>query len=141
SFIEHQPPSVLIGVVAFSDTGFSTQVPTSDRQAVTAAIQRLQPERGTSLGRGITEALTVIDNALHPPSTDYYTNPSAAPAPTPAATPVPAGFYEPAITALMTDGENTVAPDPFQAAQAAKDRGVRIDTVGIGSPGGTTLEV
>ena len=42
---------------------------------------------------------------------------------------------------LMTDGENTVPPDPFAAAQDAKDRGVRIDTVGIGSPGGTTLEV
>ncbi len=31
--------------------------------------------------------------------------------------------------------------DPFEAAQAAKDRGVRIDTVGIGSAAGTTLEV
>ena len=41
----------------------------------------------------------------------------------------------------MTDGENTVPPDPVEAAQAAKDRGVRIDTVGIGSPAGTTLEV
>ena len=42
---------------------------------------------------------------------------------------------------LLTDGENTVAPDPQEAAQAAKVRGIRIDTVGIGSPAGTTLEV
>ena len=43
---------------------------------------------------------------------------------------------------LLTDGENTVEPDPLEAAQeAAQDRGVRIDTVGIGSPAGTTLEV
>ncbi len=72
-------------------------------------------------------------------TTDYYTNPSAAPRPDP--TPVPAGVYEPAIIVLLTDGENTVEPDPREAAQAARDRGIRIDTVGIGSPAGTTLEV
>ena len=43
---------VRIGVVAFSDAGFSTQVPTDDRGRVVAAIQRLEPERGTSLGQG-----------------------------------------------------------------------------------------
>ncbi len=42
---------------------------------------------------------------------------------------------------LLTDGENTVDAGPFEAAQAAKDRGVRIHTVGIGSAAGTTLEV
>ena len=42
---------------------------------------------------------------------------------------------------LLTDGENTEPPDPLEAAQAAADRGVRIHTVGIGSPAGTTLEV
>ena len=32
-------------------------------------------------------------------------------------------------------------PDPRAGAQEAKDRGIRIDTVGIGSPLGATLEV
>ena len=41
-----QPPSVRIGIVTFSDTGFSTQVPTDDRVAVEAAIHRLEPQRG-----------------------------------------------------------------------------------------------
>ena len=44
---------------------------------IIAAIQRLEPERGTSLGRGIIEALTVIQNAVDPTTTDYYTNSSA----------------------------------------------------------------
>ena len=139
AFVAEQPPSVLIGVVAFSDTGFATQVPTDDRLAVEAAISRLQPERGTSLGRGIEQALTVVDAAMHPPETDYYTNRS--PEPTPLATPVPAGTYEPAVIVMLTDGENTAPPDPFGPAQAAHDRGVRIDTVGIGSPNGATLEI
>jgi Ca-activated chloride channel family protein len=42
---------------------------------------------------------------------------------------------------LLTDGENNESPDPLAAAQAAADRGVRIYTVGIGSPTGTTLHV
>ena len=54
---------------------------------------------------------------------------------------MPKGRTPPAIIVLMTDGENTQQPDPVDAAKAAADRGVRIDTVGIGSPAGTTLEV
>lgn len=42
---------------------------------------------------------------------------------------------------LLSDGENTAPPDPFEAAQAAADRGVRVHTVGIGSAEGTTLQL
>ena len=42
---------------------------------------------------------------------------------------------------LLTDGENTAPPDPLEAVQAAADRGVRVYTVGIGSPEGATLEI
>ena len=47
AFVERQPATVRIGVVAFSDSGFSIQVPTDDAVQVTAAIDRLAPERGT----------------------------------------------------------------------------------------------
>jgi len=139
AFVEGQPTSVRIGVAVFSDSGFSTQVPTADRAELIAAIQRLGPERGTSLGRGILAALKVIADDSDPTTTDYYTNASAPPRPAP--TPVPAGVYEPAVIVLLTDGENTAEPDPLGAARAARDRGVRIHTVGIGTAAGTTLEV
>ena len=84
-------------------------------------------------------SLTTIADADADPAAGYYTNRS--PAPTPEPTPVPAGTYAPAAIILLTDGENTQQPDPLEAAQAAADRGVRIDTVGIGSPAGTTIEV
>jgi Ca-activated chloride channel family protein len=42
---------------------------------------------------------------------------------------------------LISDGENTAPPDPFEAAYAAAERGVRIYSIGIGSPAGTTLNV
>ena len=132
-FVQNAPGSLRIGVVAFSDAGFSTQVPTDERGLVVAAIQRLEPERGTSLAKGIQTSLTAIDLAEHPPGIDYYT--TGSPAPTPQPTPVPSGVHEPAVIVLFSDGENTVNPDPSGAIQAARDRGVRVDTVGIGTRG------
>jgi Ca-activated chloride channel family protein len=138
-FIENQPPSVLIGVVAFSDTGFSTQVPTRDQSLVVAAINRLKPERGTSIGRGIQESLAAIAAGNDDPAEGFYTNRS--PDPTPEPTPVPKGTFAPAAIVLLTDGENTAPPDPIAVAQIAADRGVRVHTVGIGTEEGSTLEV
>ncbi|MGQ0523602.1 MAG: vWA domain-containing protein, partial [Betaproteobacteria bacterium] len=40
---------------------------------------------------------------------------------------------------LLSDGENTHGPDPLDAAKLAAEYGVRIYTVGIGNPEGTTL--
>jgi Ca-activated chloride channel family protein len=139
AIIERAPASLRIGVVVFSDAGFSTQVPTYERAPVVTAIQRLGPERGTSLARGILASLTAIQLADDPPEDDYYTD--GSPAPTPAPTPVPRGVYEPVVIVMFTDGENTEEPDPAEAVQAARDRGIRIDTVGIGTAAGTTLEV
>ncbi len=143
SFVRRQPAGVIVGVVAFSDGGISVQAPTRDQAAVLAAIDRLQPQRGTSLGQGILAALHTIDVTLNPPPTDYYSNraPAPSPAPTPTPTPVPAGTHEPAVIVLLTDGENNEAPDPLGAAQVAADRGIRIDTVGIGSTAGADLDL
>ena len=139
SFVERQPASIRIGVVAFSDTGFSIQVPTADETLVLAAINRLAPERGTSIARGIQSSLTTLAAADQDPTAGFYTNRS--PEPTPDPTPVPQGTYAAAAIVLLTDGENNQQPDPFLAAQTAADRGVRIYTVGIGSAAGSTLEV
>jgi Ca-activated chloride channel family protein len=139
TFVEQQPPTVRIGVVAFSDSGFSIQVPTDDDVQVTAAIDRMAPERGTSIGRGILQALTTIATDEAGPAAGFYTNRS--PGPTPEVTPVPAGTFSSAVVVLLTDGENNQMPDPVAAAQAAADRGVRIFTVGIGTAAGATIDI
>jgi Ca-activated chloride channel family protein len=138
-FVEQQPASVVVGVVAFSDSGLSVQAPTNDRASVLAAINRLAPERGTSLGQGIRASLQTISLAESPPAQNYYSNRSPAPTPTP--TPVPAGTYTSAVIVLLTDGENNESPDPATQAQAAADQGIRIFTVGLGSPAGTTVNL
>ena len=139
AFVEQQPPSMLIGVVAFSDSGFMVQGPTNDQEAILATINRLTPERGTSLGNGILTSLNTIAAVGAEPALRRYSN--LTPAPTPTPTPVPEGMYTPAVIVLLTDGENNESPDPLAAAQAAADRGVRIHTVGVGSAAGTTLNV
>ena len=138
SFVEHQPSTVRIGVVAFSDSGLSVQTPTNDQDAILMAINRLAPERGTSLASGIVTALAAINAGAGQPS-ETYTN--LTPVPTLTPTPVPQGTYTPAAIVLLTDGENNENPDPLAAAQTAANRGVRIYTVGIGSPAGTNLHI
>jgi Ca-activated chloride channel family protein len=138
AFVEHQPSTVQIGIVAFSDGGFAVQTPTNDQEAILATINRLTPQRGTSVGQGILASLnTIAANAEQASPLDSNLTPTPSPTPTP----VPKGTYTPAVIVLLTDGENNEAPDPLDAAQAAADRGVRIYTVGIGSEAGTTLHV
>ncbi len=55
-------------------------------------------------------------------------------------TPVPPGSsYEPAVMVLLTHGQNTVGPDPMEAAQMAASRGVKIFTVGFGTKDGEMI--
>ena len=138
-FVDSQPTGILVGVVAFSDSGLSVQVPTNDKQAIFAAIARLVPSRGTSLANSILAALNTIATAGKAPGTHFYS--SVTPEPTPTPTPVPEGVYTPAVIVLITDGENNQSPDPLLAAQAAAERGVRIYTVGIGSAAGADLTI
>ncbi len=137
-FVQHQPPNVQIGIVAFSDSGFSVQPPTNDKDAVLSSINRLTPQRGTSLANGILVSLKAIATNDEQ-STHFYSN--LTPEPTVAPTAVPQGQYSSSVIVLLTDGENNEQPDPADAARAAADRGVRVYTVGLGSPVGTTLHV
>ena len=136
-FVQRQPPSVRIGVVAFADSGFAIQLPTNDQAVILSSINRLAPERGTSLAYGIASSIDAI--YVRPEPTRIYSD--LTPTPTPSPTPVEPGSNRSAAIVLITDGENTVPPEPLEAAQLAADRGVRVYPIGIGSPVGTTLEV
>jgi Ca-activated chloride channel homolog len=138
-FVAHAPAGVVIGIVAFSDAGISIQVPTNDPVTLAASIDRLSPAHGTSLGQGILASLAAVSQAEADTPADYYSNRSPAPSST--FTPVPPGSHASALVVLLTDGENNESPDPIAAAQAAADRGIRIDTVGIGSAAGTTIDL
>jgi Ca-activated chloride channel family protein len=138
AFIQRQPRTVQIGIVAFSDSGLTIQAPTNDQDVLLAAIKRLAPKRGTSLADGVLASLQMIAT-VGKTDTHFYSN--LTPAPTPTPTPMPKGTYSPAAIILLSDGNNNETPDPQAAAQAAVARGVRIYTVGIGSAVGTNLDI
>jgi Ca-activated chloride channel family protein len=139
TIVERQPPGVVVGVVAFSDAGLAVQTPTADQATVLAAIDRLAPSRGTSLGQGILAALGAIAQAESDTPAGYYSNRSAEPTATPA--PVAPGSHDAAAIVVFSDGENNERPDPMSAAQTAADLGIRILTVGVGTAAGTTLDL
>ena len=138
-FVSRQPSTVQIGVVAFSDSGFSVQLPTNDQAAILASIDRLHPQRGTSLATGIIVSLNTIANVTGQAPILSGAAPETPITATPA--PAPAGADNSAVIVLLTDGENNMEPDPLAAAQLAADRGVRIHTIAIGSVAGTILNV
>ncbi|GAB3438397.1 VWA domain-containing protein [Phycicoccus ginsengisoli] len=131
TFVRRQPSAVRLGVVAFGDSAVVAQQPTDDRTQVLAAIDRLSPQGGTSLGQGIVAGLGAIaGKPLTLPSKEDG-----------ALDGVDIGYYRSAAMVLLSDGENTTPPDPLAAADLASTAGVRIYPVGLGSPRGTVLKV
>jgi Ca-activated chloride channel homolog len=155
AFVEKQPQNVRIGVVSFSDIAAIVQAPTTDREAILGAINRMTPQRGTAIGRGV---LTSLDAIFEPPQGPApqqpqppfggrnggfgnRNDPLVLPTPTVGPTPMAPGEYTSAIAILLSDGESNVGPRPLDVVSQAADRGVRVFTVGVGDPAGTVLSV
>jgi len=137
-FVNKQPSGVSIGVVAFSDGGLTVQAPTNNHEETLATIERLVPQRSTSLANGILVALnTIAINAGDPPILKTTGTDNSTPQPIP----TPQGWYPSAVVVLFSDGENNQQPDPMLAADMAADLGVRVYTVGIGTTAGSDITV
>ena len=141
TFVEQQPRDVRIGVVAFSATSALVQAPTTDREEVTAAINRLRTQRGTAIGNGIITSVNAIlegitDEPLNTPSgpRQWLEVPSAS-------EPVPPGSYSQAVVVLLSDGQSNQGPNPLDVVEEVAGFGVRIYTVGLGSTAGAVIGV
>ncbi len=133
SFIQQQGAQTQIGLVAFSGFGELVQPPTTDQEALTAAIESLTTGRATAIGSGILKAIDAIaqiDPNVVPSTVDG--SDTAEPAPP------PKGAYVPDIIVLLTDGVSNAGPLPVDAAQQAVNRGIRVYTIGFGTEAGPT---
>lgn len=136
-FVERQPRGVQIGIVQFSDFGVVTQAPTRDKKQVLAAINQLEPQRGTNIGDGLLAALDAILISNEGDSA----SPSRTP---PGVVPTPRANTDgppPASIVLVSDGESNVGPPPLRIAEYAAAEGVKVYTVGIGTPEGTIVYI
>jgi Ca-activated chloride channel family protein len=132
AFVARQPATIKVAVVAFGDSGLILQQPTTDRARVLAAVDRLTPQGGTSLGRGIQTSLSAIagrtvqlaqdDGSVEAQGGDI-------------------GYFGSAAVVLLSDGQNLDGPDPVEVAAFASTAGVRVYPIGIGSPQGTVVQI
>ncbi|MDI6101376.1 VWA domain-containing protein [Actinoplanes sp. NEAU-A12] len=135
AFVEDQPDTVDVGVLVFGDQALLTQAPTDDHAAAVAAIGRVTPSGGTSLGQAILVALgTITGKPVSLP-------PGQGAAGTAAPAPADLGYWPSATIVVFSDGEETGGPDVRAAAELAAAAGVRIQTVGVGTAKGATVEV
>lgn len=133
SFIEQQASSTRIGIVAFAGFAEMIQPPTTDQEALEDAIASLTTGRGTAIGSGILRSLDVIAEI------DTNVAPSEIGGSASTVEPVPEGAYVPEIIVVLTDGVATTGMPPIEAAQQARDRGVRVYTIGFGTENGSEI--
>ena len=140
-FVSEQPENVRVGVVAFAGTATVAQAPTRNREDVIAAIDRFQLQRATAIGSAIIVSLATIfpEAGIDVGAMMYGQERKADKSDKPAVKPVPPGSYASAVIILLTDGQRTTGPDSIQAAKMAAERGVRIYTVGVGTPEGKII--
>ncbi|HJV14821.1 MAG TPA: VWA domain-containing protein [Propionibacteriaceae bacterium] len=131
TFIDAQPDTVDIGVVGFDQGALTTSLPSEDRAAAKAAVQNLRTAGGTSLAAAILGSLSAITGKSVTIGED-----GALP---------DIGYWGSATIVLFSDGEDTGGQAAGDAAMAAstiaQNAGIHIETVGVGTATGTTLEV
>jgi Ca-activated chloride channel homolog len=127
-FIDAQPDSVDIGVVAFQNGALTTNRPGPDHAAALAAVDRLTVAGGTSLANALLTSLSAITGKKVAVGRDGS---------------IPdLGYWPSASIVLFSDGEDRGPSDAVTvAAEAAQKAGVHVETVGVGTPGGATVTV
>ncbi len=128
-FIDGQEPGTRVGLVAFA--GFAQLVvpPTTEREALLETLGSLTTARATAVGSAIARSLDALSeiNPGIPPLSVFVTPRGQVPG--------TEGEYvqQPDVIVLLTDGASNRGVLPLVAARAARDRGVRVYTIGFGT--------
>jgi Ca-activated chloride channel homolog len=128
AFIDAQPDSGDLGVVAFQNGALTTNRPSADHAAARTAVDRLTVAGGTSLANALLTSLSAITGKKVIIGKD--------------GTVADLGFWSSATIVLFSDGEDK-GPDEATtaAAEAAEKAGVHVETVGVGTTAGGTVTV
>jgi Ca-activated chloride channel family protein len=132
AFVARQPSGVKIGVVAFGNGAIIVQTPTTAHGDVIKAIDRLSIGGGTSVGQGLLTSLDAIAGKQLTINAQELASDAGA---------LNIGYYGSASVVIFSDGENVSGPDPVTMAQVASVAGVRVHTIGVGTPAGTVVQI
>jgi Ca-activated chloride channel family protein len=119
TFAEKVPKGVRIGLVSFSTGPDVLVVPTTDRDVLHEGVDLLSPEAGTAIGDGLGVAVQVVKSAV-------------------ADAPRGKDGKLPGAIVLLSDGAQTRGTlTPMQGAALARNAGIRVFTVVLGTDHGT----
>jgi Ca-activated chloride channel family protein len=115
-FVQTLPAKFNVSLVSFAATATTLVPPTTDRGAITAAIQALRPQMSTAIGEGIYTSLAAVAQVPPDPA-----DPKAT---------------APARIVLLSDGKTQVGRPSDEAAQQARSQSVPIYTIAYGTADG-----
>lgn len=114
-FLDGLPERFRVGLVSFASSASVLQEPTDDREDVRASLNSLDSALGTAIGDAILRSVEL------------------APESTADSTP-----GEPTFSVLLlSDGANSTGSDPLEAIEVAKEAGIAIYTIALGTQSGT----
>jgi Ca-activated chloride channel homolog len=157
NFLQDLPAHVRVAIVTFAANAQLVQTATDQKEALQAAIDGFQLQRGTATGSGLLVALNTLlpESAIDLESVLYGAefklgqlrpqggvgagralDPRADKTVAAVEKPAPVGSYTAGAVILLSDGRRTVGPDPSEVAKWAASKGVRVYTVAFGTPNG-----
>lgn len=117
AFVDELPEGIEVGLVSFDSNARLLVSPTTDHEAVQAAIGTLTTNARTATGEGVYASLDAVEAAL--------------------ADDADSADQVPAAIVLLSDGVETVGRSVHSATQAAVDAEVPVSTIAYGTPTGT----
>ena len=132
-FIENQEQDTRVGIVAFAGIAQLIIPPTTDREALLEAVANLTTARRTAVGSAIVrslDALSEVNPDIAP--VNAYVSPRREGAGPGFEAGLETGL-QPDVIVLLTDGASNRGVRPLIAAEAARDRGVQVYTIGFGT--------
>lgn len=125
-FVAGLPRGIPVGLVTFAGDTVLVSAPTEDHERLLRAIDEITVRHRTAIGEGLLAAVGALPERTLPPHDDGALPPVSA-------TPKPPG-----VVVLLSDGQNNTGIDPLAAAEWARRQQVRVYTVGIGQPLGSS---
>jgi len=133
SFVNDQPQGTRIGVVSFAENAAVLQRPTSDKTEVLSALDHLEMQRGTALGKAVMASLKTIfpdEKLIDDPANTVKAGADIRPE-LALRSEKGAALGQPdnsSAIVLVSDGEDTADSHVTAALHLAAERGVRIFT-------------